>query len=136
FCSRRQLIAAPLQHDLDLVRTVVVQCVFKFGVIVPVRDEIRCMFVPADLCLDEIIHCQLEVIMRCIDTPYHDLVTQHEAPHELRSIYCQRTVTRWYARHNVHAIDGQCIDQAELETGDPCSFKDQIEQLDLVNEVI
>src|SRR5678816_2685965 len=134
--DRRQLIATPLQHDLDLIRTVMLQRVFEFGVIVPVRDEIRCMFVPAGLCLDEVIHSQLEVIVRCIDAPYHDLVTQHEASHELRSIYPQRTVTRWYAGHNVHAIDGQCIDEAEFESADPCRLEDQVDRLALVNEVI
>ena len=56
---------------------------FEFRVFVPMRNEISYMFVPAGPRLDEVIHCQLEVIVRCIDAPYHDLVTQHEAPHEL-----------------------------------------------------
>jgi len=110
--------------------------VFEFRVVVPVRDEVCYMFVPASLRLDEVVHCQLEVIVRCIDAPYHDLVTQHEATHKLRTIYFQRPVTRWYSGHHVHAIDGQCIDEIEFETGDPCSLQDQVEQLDLVDEAL
>ena len=109
--------------------------VFEFRVGVPVRDEVCYMFVPASLRLDEIVHCQLEMIVRCIDAPYHHLVLQHEAPHELRTIYFQRPVTRWYAGHGVHSVDGQRIDEVEFETGDPCRLEDQVEQLDLVDEV-
>ena len=61
--------------------------VFKFGVVVPVRNEVCDMFVPASLRPNEVVHRQLEVIVRRIDAAYHDLVFQHETPHELRTIY-------------------------------------------------
>ncbi len=109
---------------------------FEFRVVVPVRNEVCYMFVPAGLRLDEVIHGQLEVIVRCIDAPYHDLVTQHEAPHKLRTIYFQRSVTRRYAGHYVHSVDGQGIDEVEFETGNPSCLQDQVEQLDLVDEVV
>ena len=109
--------------------------VFEFRVVVPVRNEVCYTFVPASLRLNEVIHCQLEVIVRCIDAPYHDLVFQYEAPHELRTIYFQRPVTRWYAGDYVDSVDGQCIDEVEFEAGDPSSLQDQVEQLDLVDEV-
>src|ERR1019366_8231993 len=99
--------------------------VFKFCIRVPVRDEVCHALVPAVLRLDEVIHCQLEVIARCIDAPYHDLVTQHETPHKLRTIYFQRPVIRWYASYYINSVDGQCINKVEFETGDPFSLQDQ-----------
>ena len=110
--------------------------VFEFRVVVPVRNKVCYMFVPASLRLDEVIYCQLEVIARRVDAPHHDLVTQYEVPHKLRAIYFQRPVTRWYAGHYVRSIDGQCIDEVEFETGDSCRLKDQVERIDVVGEVI
>src|SRR5437016_1896822 len=105
-------------------------------IVVPVRDKVCYVLVPARLRLDEVIHGQLEVIVRCVDTSNHDLVTQHEAPHKLRTIQFQWPVTRWDAGHYVHTVDGYCINEVELETGDPSSLEDQVEQLNLADEVV
>jgi hypothetical protein len=47
----------------------------EFRVVVPLRNQIRYMVVPAVCCVDEVVHRQLEVIARGIDAPYQNLVT-------------------------------------------------------------
>src|SRR5579872_7130150 len=72
---RRHLATTPLEHDLDLVGTVMLKRTFEFRVVVPLRNQICYMVVPAVCCLDEVVHCRLEVIARGIDAPYQNLVT-------------------------------------------------------------
>src|SRR5579872_5594872 len=83
-----------------------------------VRDQHREVIPPAELSAPQVIDRHLEVTARGIDTAHHHLIAQHQLANELRARDLERTVTARNAREHIHAIEGQRIEEIELQGGD------------------